>query len=303
MKRKYQKRDLYKEVTQRFIDALKNGAPPWIKPWSDSVSNTVRPTNAATGRKYSGINITILWAAATAAGYTRDRWLTYNQVSAAGGHVCRGQKGTVAILYRDCDVKRKDDTGAVVLDVNDRPMTETIKLVKGFSLFNVEQCDGLPTETIEGPALVHSQPAWNPHEAADACLESRNVKIQVRGTNAYYRPREDIIEMPHKTAFNDGEAYYSTLLHEATHWTGHKSRLARPGITVEKTPSKVYAFEELIAEIGSAFLCAEFGIRGDLRHEGYVLSWIRELEDDSKAIFKASSLAWKARCFLLGEEE
>ena len=109
--------------------------------------------------------------------------------------------------------------------------------------------------------------------------------------------------MPIKTAFNDSEAYYSTLLHEATHWTGHKSRLARPGITAKKTPSKVYAFEELIAEIGSAFLCAEFGIRGDLRHEGYVLSWIRDLEDDSKAIFKASALAWKARCFLLGEEE
>ena len=303
MKRKYEKRDLYAEVTQRFVDALKNGAPPWIKPWSDSISNAGRPTNAATGRKYSGINISILWTAAAAAGYTRDRWLTYNQATEVGGHVCRGQKGIVAILYRDYDVQRKDANGAAVLDENGRPMTDTIKLIKGFPLFNVEQCDGLPNETVEGPAHPHSQPAWNPHLAADACLESRNVKIQVRGTNAFYRPREDIIQMPQKAAFNDGEAYYSTLLHEATHWTGHKSRLARPGITVEETPSKVYAFEELIAEIGSAFLCAEFGIRGDLRHEGYVLSWIRELEDDPKAIFKASSLAWKARCYLLGEEE
>ena len=301
MKRKYEKRDLYKEVTQRFVDALKNGAPPWIKPWSDS-AGAGRPTNAATNRKYSGINISILWSAATAAGYTSDRWLTYNQVSAVGGHVCRGQKSTVAILYRDCDVKRKDATGAAVLDENGRPMIDTIKLIKGFPLFNVAQCDGLPTETIEGSVHPHSQPAWNPHQAADACLESRNVKIQVRGTNAFYKPREDIIQMPHKTAFNDGEAYYSTLLHEATHWTGHKSRLARPGITAEKTPDEVYAFEELIAEIGSAFLCAEFGIRGDLRHEGYVLSWIRGLENDSKAIFKASSLAWKARCYLLDEE-
>ena len=142
MKRKYEKRDLYKEVTQRFVDALKNGAPPWIKPWSDSISNAGRPTNAATGRKYSGINISILWTAAAAAGYTRDRWLTYNQATEVGGHVCRGQKGIVAILYRDYDVQRKDATGAAVLDENGRPMTDTIKLIKGFPLFNVEQCDG-----------------------------------------------------------------------------------------------------------------------------------------------------------------
>ena len=144
MKRKYEKRDLYKEVTQRFVDALKNGAPPWIKPWSDS-AGAGRPTNAATGRKYSGINISILWSAAAAAGYTRDRWLTYNQATEVGGHIRRGQKGTTAILYRDYDVQRKDATGAVVLDESGQPMIDNLKLIKGFRLFNVEQCDGLPT--------------------------------------------------------------------------------------------------------------------------------------------------------------
>ena len=117
MKRKYQKRDLYKEVTQRFVDALKNGAPPWIKAMvRQRFEHAGRPINAASGRKYSGINISILWTAAAAAGYARDRWLTYNQATEVGGHIRRGQKGTTAILYRDYDVQRKDATGAVVFD-------------------------------------------------------------------------------------------------------------------------------------------------------------------------------------------
>ena len=117
-----------------------------------------------------------------------------------------------------------------------------------------------------------------------------------------YNLRQDIIYLPTKQAFESTGGYYATLLHELTHWTGHASRLNRPGIKQNHVCDKVYAYEEMIAEIGSAFLCAEFGIPGELRHEGYVLSWIRALENDSKAIFKASAAAWKARCWLLGDE-
>ena len=297
------KRDLYKEVTHRFVAALKNGAAPWIKPWTVGASNAGRPTNAVTGRKYSGINISILWIAAAAAGYTRDRWLTYNQAAEAGGHVCRGQKGTVAILYRDYDVKRKDASGAVALDESGQPLIDTIKLTKGFTLFNAEQCSGLSTEILCGKREPAEATEWDSCQKVDGMLARHEIKVKHGGDHAVYDPKGDLIRMPQRQAFVSQDGYYSTLLHETSHWTGHPTRLNRPGIEVAKsTELDVYAYEELIAEIGSAFLCAEFGFRGEMRHEGYVLSWIRVLENDSRAIFTSSAAAWKARCYLLGEE-
>ena len=140
----------------------------------------------------------------------------------------------------------------------------------------------------------------NAYQAVDALLASHSVQVRFGGKHAFYDSHLDFIGMPQKAAHDACEAYYSTLLHELTHWTGHPTRLNRPGIA---DIGSAEAHEELIAEIGSAFLCAEFGIRNHLRHEGLVLRWIRELGDDPKAIFKASSLAWKARCYLLDEEE
>ena len=303
MKRKYEKRDLYKEVTQRFVSALKNGAAPWLKPWSDSVSNAGRPTNAATGRKYSGINVTILTNAARTGGFERDRWLTFNQASKAGGHITRGQKGTLAILYRDYDVQRKDGTGDVVFDESGQPQIDKIKLIKGFTLFNVEQCSNLPTEIQHGKQQLAAATEWDSCQKVDEMLSRHEIKVKHGGDHAVYDPKGDLIRMPQRQAFVSQDGYYSTLLHETSHWTGHPTRLDRPGIAaVKSTELDVYAYEELIAEIGSAFLCAEFGVRGEMRHEGYVLSWIEALENDSKAIFTSSAAAWKARCYLLGEE-
>ena len=285
------------------MSALKNGAAPWIKPWSEGVSNAGRPTNAVTGREYSGINVTILWTAARASGFERDRWLTYNQAAEAGGHVTRGQKGTLAILYRDYDVQRKDGTGAVVLDETGKPLMDTIKLIKGFTLFNVEQCSDLPSETLCGQREPSGAKEWDSCQKVDEMLARREIKVKHGGDHAVYDPKGDLIRMPSRQAFVSKHGYYSTLLHETSHWTGHPTRLDRPGIAVARsTELDVYAYEELIAEIGSAFLCAEFGVRGEMRHEGYVLSWIKALENDSKAIFTSSAAAWKARCYLLGEE-
>ena len=143
----------------------------------------------------------------------------------------------------------------------------------------------------------------NAYQAVDALLASHSVKVRFGGNHAFYDSRLDFIGMPQKAAHDACEAYYSTLLHELTHWTGHLTRLDRSGIAdAGSTELEAYAYEELIAEIGSAFLCAEFGVRGEMRHEGYVLSWIEALENDSKAIFTSSAAAWKARCYLLGED-
>ena len=178
------------------------------------------------------------------------------------------------------------------------------RFLKGFTLFNVNQCDGLPIETIESPSCSQSQLVESDaYQAVDALLASHNVKVRFGGNDAFYDRHSDFIGMPEKAAHLPGDAYYSTLLHELTHWTGHPTRLNRPGIADAGSPKlEVEAVEELIAEIGSAFLCAEFGIRNHLRHEGLVLRWIRELGEDPKSMFLASSLAWEARCYLLNDE-
>ena len=178
------------------------------------------------------------------------------------------------------------------------------KFLKGFTLFNVNKGNGLPTETIESPSCSHSQLVESDaYQAVDTLLASHSVKVRFGGNYAFYDCHSDFIGMPERAAQLSGEAYYSTLLHELTHWTGHPTRLNRLGIADAGSPRLEFeAVEELIAEIGSAFLCAEFGIRNHLRHEELVLRWIRELGEDPKEIFKASSLAWEARCYLFGDE-
>ena len=184
------------------------------------------------------------------------------------------------------------------------PVVNIRRILKGFTLCNVDQCDGLPIEAIEDPSCSQSQLVEsNAYQAVDALLASHSVKVRFGGNYAFYDHHSDFIGMPEKAAHFPGEAYYSTLLHELTHWTGHPTRLNRPGIADAGSPKlEVEAVEELIAEIGSAFLCAEFGIRNHLRHEGLVLRWIRELGEDPKSMFLASSLAWEARCYLLNDE-
>ena len=291
---------LYQKITSQFIEALKTGAPPWVKPWDDVEHRPVRPRNAYTERKYSGVNVTILWTAATTKGFKTDRWLTFNQTMKAGGKVKKGEKGTVAILYRDIDICRKDENGKKIIDEDGEYVKDTIKYIRGFTLFNVEQCEGLADKFTTGNPKHEDSPEWNSHEEVDALLNKIKVLVRHDSSQAAYYPKDDVIRMPKKNAFRTDSCYYSTLLHELIHWTGHQSRLNRPGIAKPYSVNKSsYAFEELIAEIGSAFLCAEFGIQCDFRHEAYVLSWITELENDTKAIFETSALAWKARNYII----
>ena len=170
------------------------------------------------------------------------------------------------------------------------PVVNIRRILKGFTLFNVDQCDGLPIETIESPPGAQSQLVESDaYQAIDALLASHSVEVRFGGNDAFYDRHCDFIGMPEKAAHTHGAGeayYYSTLLHELTHWTGHPTRLNRPGIAAAGSPKlEVEAVEELIAEIGSAFLCAEFGIRNNLRHEGLVLRWIRELGEDPEGNF------------------
>ena len=286
-----QKRNLQKEITQRFIDALENGCVPWIKPWKTDDTNGF-PINATNERRYRGINIPILWSTAVSRGFKRDRWLSYRQAQKAGGHVRRGEKGTPVIFYRTIEVPKPDNKATQ----DDGP--HVYKVARSYTLFNVEQCAGLPKK-MKGVSEVSSAPSERMTQV-DAMVRNTGVKIRHGGAVATYMPKADIICMPPAQAFRNSKHYYSTLLHEMCHWTGHKSRLKRPGI-VEDNPfgSLAYAHEELIAEIGSAFLCAEYGIQGDLRHEGYVVDWIKEMKAKPSAIFHAAAAAQTAFQYLV----
>ncbi len=292
-------KDIYSLITNQFVLALYEGAPPWIRPWKFESCRTGRPVNAYSGRKYTGINVPILWSVATAKKFEFDSWLTFKQVSRVGGKVRRGEKGTLVVMYREVRLPKRHASGEVELDRYGDTVMTSFKLMRGFTLFNIAQCTDLPERITDSAGNSNHLGSFDPHEATENLVKESGVQICHRGNTACYYPKNDEIAIPYRSSFDTTGGYYSTVLHEFVHWTGHKSRLNRPGIAQDWCPnSPEYAFEELIAEIGTAYLCADLGIPGELRHEGYVLSWIETLERDPRAIFKASSLASQAAQYI-----
>ena len=283
--------DIRKGINQRFIEALKHGAPPWIKPWGDSDCGH-RPINAATGHIYSGINVSILWSEAIRSGFETDRWLTLRQANSLGGRVTKGQRGTTVVVYKQLKVRRRP---ADCNDIDAEETSDFIRLMKGYTVFNVEQCTGIPDRVISAPLPAQ----WTELSSVTEFVDAAGADIVHGKDSAVYEPNPDRILMPAKAAFEDRAGYYPTLFHEMVHWTGHPSRLNRPGIrNTKQLDPREYAFEEMVAEIGSAYLCADFGIQGELRHDSYVLSWIEVLDSDPKAIFAAAAQAEQAVGFL-----
>ncbi len=292
-------REIYCTITNQFIRALYEGAPPWIRPWRRINCSYGRPMNALSGRKYSGINIPILWSAASTKKYDHDLWLTFKQVSRLNGRVRRGQKGTLVVMYRQVQIPKRNVDGIALKGDNGQQLMSTIKLMRGFTLFNIDQCSNLPDKILQSTDDTNQSTKWDSHAAAEELVQSTGANICHHGNNACYYPRNDQITIPPRTSFATTGGYYSTVLHELVHWTGSHKRLARPGITSDWIrDSPEYAFEELVAEIGAAYLCADLGIPGRLRHEGYVLSWIKSLEHDPRAIFRASNLASQAASYI-----
>ncbi|MFS2224873.1 ArdC family protein [Pantoea sp. B65] len=287
--------DVYQQVTDEIIAAVEEGCIPWIRPWRDG--EPVFPVNAALNRAYNGINIPLLWRSADRNGFEHDRWLTFRQALNVGGNVRKGEKSTLAVLYLPQEREEKDKNGEPLFDSNGQPKKQHFALLRTFRLFNLEQCDGLP-QAWKQPVIQVSAPV----EAAEAVISHSGVPVvHRRQQRAYYYPHRDVIVMPHPEQFDNADEYYGTLLHEITHATGHLTRLAREGITSENKTfgDPVYAFEELVAEMGSAFICAQTGIRANLQHAGYIESWLRVLRNDKRAIIRASGLARNACEWLL----
>lgn len=268
---------IYQHVTDTIIKQLEQGATPWVKQWQGSSS---ADHNAVTGKGYNGVNTLILAMSASAGGFKSNQWATYKQWLELGGQVRKGTKGTTIIFYSPV-------TGSKV--TADGTEKSYHYVLKSYSVFNADQIDGYiaPLVTIK---------PFNSIAALEALATDSGALIKHGGDKAFYSPSNDFIQMPHKTDFTNEAAYYATLLHEMAHWSGNAARLNRD--LSGRFGNEAYAAEELIAELSAAFLCAEYQIDGDLRHAGYIASWLRILKNDNKAVFKAAALAQKSADYI-----
>ena len=283
------KANLYQEVTDKIITELEQGRVPWIQPWGRAKAGLGLPRNAATGRRYSGVNILILWSAVVEKGYASQNWLTFRQALGMGGHVRRGESGAT-VCYADRFIPKTEKERAE--QEGEEPVA--VPFLKRFAVFNVAQCEGLPESALAGAPPVHEREIVL---EAEALIAATDADIRIGGERASYKPVADFIQIPPQPAFFEQINYYRTCFHELGHWTGHPSRLARD--LSGAYGSTTYAREELVAEMAGAFVCAYLGIMPTVRHADYIGAWLAVLHDDNRAIFRAASLASKAADFIL----
>jgi antirestriction protein ArdC len=280
--------DIHQHITDQIVVAIVKGAGEFRLPWHRSAGNIMRPTNIASKNAYRGVNILTLWASADEKGYSSGTWGTYKQWGEVGAQVRKGEKAAYVVFYKEVTVDDEESDEAV-----------TRLFARATPVFAAEQVDGFTAPIIETPATVIS-----PIEQAEAFVVKTNASITHGGSRAFYRPSTDSIQLPPREAFigtatsTPGEAYYSTLLHELTHWTSAEARCNRQ--LGKRFGDDAYAMEELVAELGAAFLCADLGVTDAPRpdHAQYLDSWLTVMKADKKAIFTAASKASEAVTFL-----
>lgn len=284
--------DVYTRITDKIITELEKGERPWMKPWNaeHAAGNITRPLRH-NGLPYSGINVLMLWGEAIEKGYNAPIWMTFKQAHELGGHVRKGEKGS-QVVYANTIVKTEtnEETG--------EDEEHKIPFMKGYTVFNVEQIEGLPAHyyaTVQAPQLNAMQRI----DRAERFFANTGATVRHGGNRAFYAPGPDHIQMPPFEFFKDPESYYATRGHENIHWTRHTSRLNRD-FGRKKWGDEGYAMEELVAEIGSAFLCADLGLTPEVRedHAAYIGNWLKVLKQDKRAIFSAAAHAQRAVEFL-----
>jgi len=268
---------VYQQVTDRIIEELEKGAAPWIKPWK---AGSQEDQNIISKKAYNGINRLILGMS----GYAMPYWASFKQWQELGATVKKGEKGTMIVFYSPI---KKDAVNPATGDLEQ----SIYHCLKSYYVFNAAQVEGIEFEQVK-PVL----PDFNPVPALEDRIIKTGATIKHNGSQAFYRPSEDAITMPAKNTFISEDHYYATVLHEITHWSGAKHRLDRT--KGKRFADTAYAFEELVAEMGAAFLCQDYGIAGDLRHADYIGSWLKCLKADNKAIFNAAALAQKAADYI-----
>ncbi|MDN5925684.1 MAG: ArdC family protein [Hyphomicrobiales bacterium] len=284
--------DLYAKITDRIVADLEKGVRPWVQPWSaaNTTGRITRPLRH-NGEPYSGMNVLLLWSEGMARGYCAPIWMTYKQATELGAHVRKGETSATVIYASRFTKKEADARGNEV--------EKDIPFLKAYGVFNVEQIEGLPEHYYHGP-----KPVLDPIERiehADHFFGNTGAVIRHGGTKAFYSPSSDHIQMPPFETFRDAESYVAVLSHETVHWTASPDRVGRDLSRYTKDRSE-RAREELVAELGSCFLCADLGIVPELEprsdHASYVESWLRVLQGDRRAIFQAAAHAQRAVNYL-----
>ena len=284
--------DVYTRVTSHIVAKLETGVRPWMQPWNaeHAAGRITRPLRH-NGKPYSGVNVITLWMTAELSGYACPFWLTYQQAKELGGHVQKGEHGSPVVYASTFKKKDKDSNG--------QEIENEIPFLKEYTVFNASQCEGLPPhyyQLAEPPKEKIER-----IETAERFFANTKADIRYGGNRAYYTHDGDYVRMPPFETFRDAESHAATLAHELTHWTKHESRLNRD-FGKKKFGDEGYAMEELVAELASAFLCADLHITPEVRddHAAYIGNWLKVLKDDKRAIFSAASHASKAVDFLHG---
>lgn len=283
--------DIYTAITNRIVEQLEAGTRPWLKPWNaqHAAGRISRPLRH-NGQPYSGINVVVLWMTAEASGFISPFWLTFKQAMELGGHVKKGEHGSQVVYASTFKRKETDDAG--------EETEQEIPFLKTYTVFSADQCEGLPKHFYQ---LAEQPREKLEHIAAvDRFVDNTKAEIRYGGSQAYYTLRDDRIQMPPFETFRDAESHAATIIHELTHWTRHPSRLNREGFGRKRWGDAGYAMEELVAELGAAFLSADLSITPEVRedHASYIEHWLKVLKDDKRAIFSAASYASKAADYL-----
>lgn len=286
--------DLYSRVTNAIIADLETGVTTWTKPWSaEHLAGRVSRPLRSTGEPYSGINVILLWAEAVARGYAAPIWITFRQALALGAHVRKGEHGSTVVYANRIERTEKGEGGEDV--------ERSIPFLKAYTVFNVEQVEGLPAHfhAVTEPWLEAAQRI----DHVDRFFSGTGAEIRHGGNQAYYAVQADHVQMPPFECFEDPESYYATLAHECTHWTRHPTRLDRD-FGRARWGDEGYAREELVAELGAAFLCADLGLELQPRpdHASYIASWLKVLKHDRRFIFTAAAHAQRAADFVHAQQ-
>ena len=280
------KTDVYQKITDQIVAALETGVRPWHQPWTaeHSAGRITRPLRG-NGIPYQGINVLMLWSAAIEKGYAAPIWMTFKQAIELKACVRKGEHGSL-VVYADKIIRTETtDSG--------EEAEHAIPFMKGYTVFNVEQIDGLPEHYYGKPESITDSVQRIAH--AEVFFAATGANVVHGGSRACYVPSTDNIHMPCIDFFRDAESYYATLAHETTHWTRHESRLNRD-FGRKRFGDEGYAMEELVAELGAAFLAADLALTPEVRddHAAYIASWVKVLKDDKRAIFTAASYAQRA---------
>lgn len=285
--------DIYSRITDKVIADLEIGVRPWMKPWNaeHAAGKITRPLRH-NGIPYKGINILVLWSASVTKGFSCPLWLTFKQVAELGGHVRKGETGELVVYANRITRTETDQKGEEV--------EREIPFLKGYTVFNAEQTDDLPAHYYAKAEPSILSPTIR-NEQADRFFAATGADIRHGGTRAFYAEGPDYIQMPPFETFRDAESYFATSAHEITHWTKHNKRLGRDFGRV-KWGDEGYAKEELVAELGAAFLCADLEITPEVQpdHAAYIASWLKALKNDKRLVFTAAAHAQRAVDFLHG---